>query len=120
MAVKLIAFAALLEYTFLRPYIIPKDPDGYESTDFIGFSVVMAVLAIFGEIALKGLPQKSHRTVLRNGLFGGLLGYAWLLVYIRYPQRRMHHLLVANFMTLVGVIYGSWNERRKKRSTRWR
>lgn len=119
MAVKLITFAALLEYAFLKPYILADDPEESQSTDFIGYCLVMAMFAIFGEISLKGLPDQGRKAVLLNGLLGGVLGHAWLLVHLKQGDRRMHHLLVANGMALAGVLCGAWNERRKKIRTRW-
>lgn len=80
----------------------------------------MAVLACFGEISLKGLPDQSRKKALRDGLLGGLLGYAWLLFYVHFDDRQIHHLLIANLMMLAGVLYGSRNEGRKKRQPRWR
>lgn len=120
MATKLTAFAALLEYAFLKPYIIPKDPDGYESSDFIGFSLTMALLAGFAEVCLKGLPDASRKAVLRCGAIGGVVGYAWLLFGVRYVDRRMHHLFITNCMVLAAIALGSRYERRRKRGPIWR
>lgn len=48
MVVKTVAFAAVFEYAFLKPYIIPRDPEGYESTDFIGYSLVRSLSSVNG------------------------------------------------------------------------
>lgn len=95
-------------------------PNDEDSSDFIGFSLVTAIFAYFGEINLKGLSAKARRMVLLNGLLGGVLGYAWLLVHLRQENRRMHHLLVANAMVLAGILCGSCNERRRLSRTRRR
>ncbi|KAF2169132.1 hypothetical protein M409DRAFT_20359 [Zasmidium cellare ATCC 36951] len=109
---KFIALAVLFEFIFIKPYIIPNsDRDG---TDFIGFGLVHAVLAYFGKINIKDLDPKRMRSALLNGLLGGLFSYAWLLLHVTYRQRRTHHIFAANFVILLGILFGAWAERRKK------
>ncbi|KAK4503528.1 hypothetical protein PRZ48_004443 [Zasmidium cellare] len=109
---KLIALAVLFEYVFIKPYIVPfSDRDG---SDFIGFGLVHAVLAYFGKINIKDLDPKRMQSALLNGLLGGVFSYAWLLFHLSYGQRRTHHIFVANFFILLGVLFGAWAERRKR------
>ncbi|CAK4033291.1 Hypothetical predicted protein [Lecanosticta acicola] len=117
MWLKLIAFAALLEYILIRPKILPASENGY--ADFIGLVMCHSILAFFGKINMKDLNERQCKTVLWNGAMGGGLGYAWLLFHLKAPEREIHHLLVANLMILAGVLTGAWAERWKK-GGRWR
>lgn len=129
---KFIALAVLFEYFFIKPYIIlPSDRD---RSDFIGFGLVHAVrrfryrhtsfkltltdplqiLAYFGKINIQDLDFKRTQSALLNGLLGGICSYAWLLFHLPYPKRQTHHILLANFIILLGVLFGAWAQRRKK------
>lgn len=114
MALKLIAFASLIEYVFIKPYIISPASDG-DGTDFVGYCLAMAVLAFFGKMHIQDLSPAQIQTTLWSGLFGGLVGYAWLLFYIPKETRFIHHLLVANVAILAGVLFGAWDQRRRRK-----
>ncbi|EME82741.1 uncharacterized protein MYCFIDRAFT_211139 [Pseudocercospora fijiensis CIRAD86] len=90
MALKLVTFASLVEYVFIKPYMINANQDG---TDFIGYCL-----------------QKA----LWSGISGGVVRYAWLLLYVSRDYRAMHHLLVAKLAILRGLLFGAWNVRRGK------
>lgn len=72
------------------------------------------MLAYFGKINIKDLDPKRLRSALLNGVFGGVCSYAWLLFHLPYRQRQTHHIFLANFVILLGVLFGAWAERRKK------
>jgi len=109
-AMKLVAVVALLEYTAIRPFIMDTRID---HSNFIGFCLVHALLAYFGRINLMGLDARRCEKPYKYGLAGGLLGYAWMLLYIKYNDRQIHHLFIANAMILAGIFYGSYTERQR-------
>ncbi|KAF7197865.1 hypothetical protein HII31_00954 [Pseudocercospora fuligena] len=111
MALKFVAFASLVEYVFIKPYMINANQDG---TDFIGYCLVMAVLAFFGRMHLQYLTPAQQQKALWSGIFGGVVGYAWLLLYVSRDYRAIHHLLVAKLAILGGLLFGAWNVRRGK------
>ncbi|CAK1357347.1 unnamed protein product [Cercospora beticola] len=112
-ASKLIALASLAEYVLIKPYIIHPAQDG---TDFIGYCLCMAVLAWFAQIFTNRLTDAEWENAKYSGIYGGLLGYAWLLFLVKYENRQIHHLLVANLAILGGVLLGAYRVRNKKGS----
>lgn len=109
-ALKAIAVASLLEYVFLKPYLIPQQ----DGTDFIGYCLCMSFLAFFGQIFTNKLTDEQWEKTKRTGIYGGILGYAWLLLGVKHENRQIHHLLVANLAILGGVMFGALTQRGRK------
>ncbi|KAF2215599.1 hypothetical protein CERZMDRAFT_104848 [Cercospora zeae-maydis SCOH1-5] len=109
-ASKLIALASLAEYVLFKPYIIPAQ----DGTDFIGYCLCMAVLAWFAQIFTNRLTDAEWEMTKYSGIYGAVLGYAWLLFLVKYENRQIHHLLVANLAILGGVLLGAYSARNKK------
>ncbi|KAK4627354.1 hypothetical protein CLAFUW4_04685 [Fulvia fulva] len=105
---KFIAVAVLLEYVFIKPRIML----GGDGTDFVGIVLVHAVLAYIGRLNTQYLTDKQRSAALANGLLGGAFGYAWLLFHIKFHERQVQHLFVANALILAGIILRAWYDRR--------
>lgn len=110
MSLKLVALASLIEYVFVKPYLIPNQ----DNTDFIGYCLCMAFLAFFGQIFTNGLTAAQWEKTKWSGIYGGVLGYAWLLLGVKHENRQIHHLLVAKLAILGGVLVGAYTQKGKK------
>lgn len=110
MSLKLVALASLIEYVFVKPYLIPNQ----DNTDFIGYCLCMAFLAFFGQIFTNRLTAAQWEKTKWSGIYSGVLGYAWLLLGVKHENRQIHHLLVAKLAILGGVLVGAYTQKGKK------
>lgn len=110
MSLKLVALASLIEYVFVKPYLIPNQ----DNTDFIGYCLCIAFLAFFGQIFTNRLTAAQWEKTKWSGIYGGVLGYAWLLLGVKHENRQIHHLLVAKLAILGAVLVGAYTQKGKK------
>ena len=77
----------------------------------------MAFLAFFGQIFTNRLTDAQWEKTRLSGLYGGIIGYAWLLLGVKHQNRQIHHLLVANLAILGGVLFGAYTQKKDKKGS---